>query len=298
VAYTLKITVYGESGEKVRDIINTSTLDIAKDFEVDVPTFNPDDGGKVTIKVSGNFYEWDGKNNQGTKVGNGVYYIKVETTDIYGFTHMVVKDVTVLANNSKLQMRIFNSAGEIVKTLPVTVTAPYGTTEIKVIPESPKPFVPGDDPYAEIIYNGETIKWDGTNNFGRIVDSGAYVLQIVNIDENGYRVIAQANITVLHDGYQVISDIKIVPNPMDMKKTSVVSFKYTVTAGTKVTVRLYNINGEIVKTLSDPTGTGEIKWDISAERTPYATGLYVCVIEAQATNGITKREIDKFFLKR
>ena len=130
------------------------------------------------------------------------------------------------------------------------------------------------------------------------MDNGNYVLQIVNVDESGYKTIAQANITVLHNGYEIINNIKIIPNPMDTNKNDVMTFRYSVMAGTKVTIKIYNMAGELVKTLYDLNATGEIKWDISAENTAYVSGVYVCIVDAQASNGINKRRIEKFVLIR
>jgi flagellar hook assembly protein FlgD len=271
------------------------------DFTVENSVFSPDDGGKAIINIQGMLVEWDGTNEQEKNVENGVYYIHVESKDEFGFVHSVTKDVTVLTNSVKMQVRIYSSAGEIVKILPVDMAAVAASETIRIIPEPPQAFVPGDNNqvnYVQIIYGGQTILWDGTNDFGNIVGNGVYTVQIVNVDIKGYKTVASSSITVLHNGYEILSNIRIIPNPIDLSQYKVLTIRYDAMAGTRIKAKLYNIAGELIKTLEPQAGYSEIKWNIMEFDKPLPAGVYVVVIEARSADGMTKNAVEKFTMIR
>jgi len=297
----MHIVVYNSAGEIVKDLayLGAYTFDI--DYAIENSTFSPDDGGKAIIKFTdGRIVEWDGTNQQFKKVENGVYYIKVDIKDSYGYNHAIVKDVTVLTNSIKAQLKIFNSAGEVVKIIPVDGISQFGSNEIKVIyPESQKPFAPGEDgdTYAIINYMDKEIKWDGTNDFGLIVANGIYTIQLVQVDENAYKTIAETQITVLHNGYEIINNIRIIPNPVDMRKNSVLIFKFDITRDTKVNVKVYNLAGELIRAFWNAEGVGEIRWNLT-EGVKVSSGMYVVVFDATTKTGMNKKVIKRFTITR
>jgi flagellar hook assembly protein FlgD len=286
--------------ELSRDV-EYGTYNMFKDFTVENPVFSPDDGGTVRLNIEGMIVEWDGKNEQEKSVENGVYYIHVECKDEYGFVHSVTKDVTVLTNSVKMQVRIYSSAGEIVKIIPVDMTYTATDDIIKIVPEPPQAFVPGDNNqvnYVQIIYNGQTILWDGTNDFGTIVGNGVYTVQIVNVNTKGYKIVAASNLTVLHNGYEILSNIRIIPNPIDLAQYRILTIRYDAMAGTRIKAKLYNIAGELIKTLEPAAGALEIRWNIMEFDKPLPAGVYVVVIEARSNNGMTKNAVEKFTMIR
>jgi len=293
--YHMSIIVYNSAGEVVRLVTRTGAYDIINDFTVENTTFSPDDGGTAIITVGGYVYEWDGMNNQGAPVQNGVYYIKVEIKDEYGYSHIVVKDVTVLTNNIIAELRIYNSAGEIIKVIPVNGLAEAGSNELKINPESPQAFSPGDpeNRYAYITYNGNTYQWDGTNELGRIVNNGLYTIKMVVKDEKAYMSVAEAQIMVLHNGYEVVNNVKIIPNPFNPLAGNMIKIRYNAMATAKVTVKIYNIAGELVKQLAGGNGDAEIIWYMDESRGRVSAGVYVLVIYAETQEGMYGRVIEK-----
>ena len=289
----MSIIVYNEAGEIVRVVAVTGAYGVIEDFTVQNSVFSPDDGGKAIIDVGGTAFTWDGKNSQGVTVQNGVYYIKVETKDNYGAIHMAIQDVTVLTNGLKTELRIFNSAGEIVKVLPVSGITTFGSNNISV---SPNVFSPGDHSgpggttsTAVITYMGTTINWDGTNENGTVVNNGVYTIQLVGIDSNGTKTVASTEITVLHGGYAVINNIKILPNPVDTSKYNTVTIKYDVMPNTDVYIKVYDIAAELVREYHDNNSTGQIQVNIAGGGDDrLASGVYVMVIYAKTGSGLTK----------
>ncbi|MEK7477675.1 MAG: hypothetical protein AAB152_18815, partial [Candidatus Coatesbacteria bacterium] len=82
---------------------------------------------------------WDGKNDAGNYVPNGLYVVNVESVDIQTGTPVVIKrEIVIAAKRTEVMARIFNSAGELVALLP---TAGIVTT-IETIKIGPTPFAP------------------------------------------------------------------------------------------------------------------------------------------------------------
>ena len=136
--------------------------------------------------------------------------------------------------------------------------------------------------------------WDGTNENGTIVNNGVYYIQLLVIDENGYKTVAQTQITVMHAGYDVIGNVRIEPNPFRYKTNNVLTIKYKINNNTKVSIKVYNIAGELVKTLHDYNNAGEIKWEIKDSGNKIASGIYIMVIYAKTDKGQTETVILKF----
>jgi flagellar hook assembly protein FlgD len=278
-------------------VARTGAYSSIKDFTIDKTVFSPDDGSLAVINVDGYTFAWDGKNNQGAVVQNGLYYVKVETTDRFGYTHMQVKEVTVLTNGLTAELRIFNSAGEIVKIIPVEGLTDFGSKVLTVNPAPPEVFSPGQNTglegsvnYAELTYMGTTVQWDGTNENGTIVNNGVYVIQLVGIDGNGSKTVAQTDLTVMHSGYEVVNNVKIVPNPVNPLQTGSLVIRYDMMSNAKVTIKVYNVAGELVKTLEDYNAAGEVRWELNNK---VSTGIYILVIYARTDTGMTKTIIEK-----
>jgi hypothetical protein len=293
----MSIKIYNSAGEQVKQVALTGAYSLIVNFTIDNPVFSPDDGSQAIIHVDGYVYAWDGVNSQGISVQNGVYYVKVETTDAMGYTHMQIKEVTVLTNGLTTELRIFNSGGEIVKVIPVKGLTDYGSKVLTVNPSPPSAFSPGeitgtagDLDYAQISYMGVTVTWDGTNENGTIVGNGIYVMQLMGIDANGSKTVAQADITILHNGYEVFNNVKILPNPVNPLLTGTVVIKYDMMSNAKVTIKVYNVAGELVKILQDYTAAGEVKWVLKEK---VSTGIYILVIYARTDTGMTKTMIEK-----
>jgi flagellar hook assembly protein FlgD len=292
------IGVYNSAGEVVRHLMVTGAYGIPGNFTINNSTFSPDDGGRAQIIVDQTTTYWDGTTDQNTIVQNGIYYVKIEVLDKYGISHTLVQPVTVLTNSISATFKIFNSAGEVVKNIPVTLAS----TGSNVLTAASPVFAPGTGSGGalnteDFTYLGQVIKWDGTNDENQIVANGVYTASIVTTDKNAFTAVASTQITVLHDAYEIIGDLRIIPNPVNNANNTVLHIKYDAIAGAKVTGKIYNMAGELVNTLHDSSGAGELVWDLSADR-KIAGGLYVAVINCQTDSGMRKTIIGKFVILR
>lgn len=296
--FEMIIDVYNSAGEVVKHLMVTGSYSVPDNFTINNSTFSPDDGGKAQIIVDQTTTYWDGTNDQNLAVQNGIYYVKVDVVDKYGINHTLVQAVTVLTNSISAEFRIYNSAGEVVKNIPVTLAS----TGSSVLTAGAKVFAPGKSSSGalntvEFTYMGQEIKWDGTNDPGQIVDNGVYTAAIVTTDKNAYTTVATAEITVLHDAYELLNNLRIIPNPVNNANNTVLHIKYDAVSGAKITAKIYNMAGELVKVLQDNTNAGEVVWDLSVDR-KIAGGLYVAVISAGTDSGMRKTIIGKFVILR
>ncbi|MFP4465979.1 MAG: hypothetical protein ACLFP1_02905, partial [Candidatus Goldiibacteriota bacterium] len=298
--YEVNVKVYNTAGEIVYEWPDRGIWNFIKDFEVENPVFSPDDGGKAVFNIDGAVYEWDGKNTQGGDAENGKYYIHAEVKDKYGFVHSVIKEVMLLTNNVSTTVNIYNSAGELVKTIPVDTIGATGSDDMEIIPSAPDAFSPGegDRQYAEIHYMGEVVTWDGTNNSGMIVSNGVYMIELVNIDENGVKTVKTGDITVLHNGYEIFGNVRVLPNPVDLKQSRDVVFRFNAMENTEIYVKIYNMAGELITNIEALNGENEIRWRVLSDERKIASGLYIAVMFGVTDTGMQKREIIKFTIMR
>jgi len=70
---------------------------------------------------------WDGNNDNSGSVGGGMYTIKAEIVDPFGQVTSLVQSVQVLPGGSQQSLDIFNSAGELVRTIRLPVPVPGAT---------------------------------------------------------------------------------------------------------------------------------------------------------------------------
>jgi flagellar hook assembly protein FlgD len=288
----MMIAIYNSAGEKVKELEKTGVYSIPDKVITDKSAFSPDDGGTVNIIAGQTAVSWNGTNRQDARVENGLYYINVSITDTFGFTHTYSVEVTVLTNSITMKMMIFNSAGEIVKNIDIEGLTTTSSTTLDV---DKKVFSPGSgsaqDSTAVFTYVDKQIVWDGTNDSGRIVGNGIYRVIVVRTDKNGFTTVAENYVTVLHESNHVISNVKVIPNPIDARKTSILTFKYDSMSGAIITIKIYNITGELVKVIHDDDNDSQTTWDVNENRISH--GLYIAVIYAETNGGLHNVVISK-----
>ncbi len=92
--------------------------------------------------------------------------------------------VTVVGNFT-VKINIYNSAGEIVKSIPIEKFS-SAINSITLSKTNTITTLSGDGSFIDILFNGYIIGvWDGTTNSGSPVANGAYTIQIDNVDNSG-----------------------------------------------------------------------------------------------------------------
>lgn len=241
------------------------------------------------------FY-WTAITAQSQNAAQGVYYIKVEQTDSYGHVTSFIKNVTVVNSQEYIELNIYNGAGEIVRSIRKTgpVTDPKLMLEIDDVIAIESTGSPVLIKYGQAM--GSVINWDGKNHEGKVVSTGSYEVQVI-IHTAAGETMSTKTIVVLREQKNYLDSLVIIPNPYSPASgyTPVV-FRWT--AGTETGsafIKIYNIAGELVKTLTgkieDPAG---LSWDTYITKGERAgTGLYICVLETRNTEGYTNRKVEK-----
>jgi flagellar hook assembly protein FlgD len=314
--YVMNISVYNEAGELVKVIANTTTSQEAQQVQLllngsQTNVVSPGSGTPLTIqipnietpdqqKTSGVSFTWDGTNSAGQDVANGAYYIKETTTDPYGHTDIITKPITVINDSQYVQVNIYNSAGELVQTIQ---GAYNGSDQVSLnISNSSGAdnyvFGVGKGAPAIIIgytTTGANVTWNGQNSQGDYVASGVYEVQLVVKSSTGLSVVASKPITILDEGSgDVLGTVKSLPNPYTGTGATPLIFTWQPSAGGTIKIKIYNIAGELVRTLTGDLGAATINWDLkSVGGQQVSSGTYICVVSGADNNGNKTTKIVK-----
>lgn len=306
----LSVVAYNEAGEKVKSIgtvqLSSNMNGMLLEEGGSVTDLFDSSAGKLSLIFPGvaspgstgvvTLY-WDGKNDNGMDVTPGVYYIKAEVTDNYGHVNSLTEEVTVLNTEQWVRLSIYNEAGELVATLQDN-TAPSGPV---MLDSDEVIYVGGGAAPAAFKYStGGTLLWDGKNSFGNLVSSGIYELQLeVKTKDGNYEMVESRTITVIAArAGAVLGDVKAYPDPYTVQAAPAapVTINWTNKEKGQVTIYIYNIAGELIKTiragLDSPAGA---QWDLTLSNGKYAAGgLYVIVVHARSGAGQAETKKIKF----
>ncbi len=302
--YIIRISIYNEAGEVVRELVVERASDVVGEIKLtsggeEINTITnknlleinlPGVETPQTIGQGGSVFIWDAKNDRGQVVKQGVYYIKVEEKDGYGHTNVLIKDIQVMKEEQYVEVRIFNSAGELVKVI---------REEKAQIPENiilgVENIIPIEKEGSDIIisYGGEpgaNVKWDGRNEKGEVVSSGTYEVQIITKTEQGLKVQASKTVIILNEGKEFMKEIKVQPNPVEKSKVNKVKIGWESEGEGKVSIYIYNIAGELVRKIEGRLEAGGIEWDLkTGSGAVVSQGNYIMVIEGISKGGYVNR---------
>jgi flagellar hook assembly protein FlgD len=297
----LLVSIYNSAGELVKTVFEGVAQEIPRQVQLSTPALAIGQGSATLalpgLAFSGNAPTWDGSNNNGQYVSGGVYYWKVESRDSYGHVTTLIQAMTVVDALPSNSLEIFNSAGEVVASIPVG-TYPGGITD----------FFLEDSRFAEVFdpatgapakHLKVTLKdstgaahdyyWDGLNNQGRPLDSGNYTVRLVSQGQ-GQNVVASQSLVVIRG---------ISPNPLDkaflapnpaLAGTPQVMFYFTPMSAGRMRLRLYNLAGEAVAGAEADAGSGIVKIETAA----LATGVYMAAAESWDQGFLKARKVFKF----
>ncbi len=272
-----------------------------------VSLFDPSDGA-LDINVPGlngpgqetgsamNF-AWNGTTNANQEVPPGIYYIKISTTDTYGHVDTKIVSMQILYIQEYVMLNIFNSAGELVRT----IKTPYTGSSVVSLGVDDVVQVGKGMSNINIQYSpGNTIVWNGENDQGEIVSSGTYEMQVMVQTGQGTTIMASKSVVVLNAAATgLISDIKIMPNPVVVSgdsNTKKSIFRWSASGDGTATIKIFNQSGELVKVINSTiaSGVSGISWDLKTTGgNDAASGIYICVIRVLQDTGEAETKIVK-----
>jgi len=276
----VNLTVYKDSGEHVRTLINN------------------------VKKIAGTYFQgWDGKDKNGILVPDGNYRFVVEAKDLTGSPAGSMEKnlvagrypgVSNISDSPDPFSPTNNGQSTISYTLSsnalVTVTIKNGYYPVRTLTAS--------EPKAA---GNHTVAWDGKDDLALIVPDATYSYQIEAVSPlvaNFKTTSPQQYITVAKDAPQ-ITEFTVTPDPLKISVSSM-TVRYNLSEAAAVTLKVLDSSGTPVKTLlngvSRNMGYNSTVWDGKVDNVSHIMeGSYSVVISAVDNSGLTSGEQAKLF---
>ena len=283
-AYTVKIGVYNEAGELVKQIAVTQFTEAITSLQWPSGSTLSGLGQSVTFTDMGHVIgQWDGTSSTNDPVSNGVYYVKVDSVDANGTVTAITQQVTVSRTLSHVTVNIYNEAGEVVRQLYATVTAAtsQGLANAQISGDTIQIGAPAGAGLPSVVTltlaSGVTLSWDGRSDNGNWVSDGKYFLEIHAVDGP----VNQAQTySVNVRGGGASGAFYALPNRLDAGQTTTV-FKVDSAQTLTVEARVYDMAGERLATIEGQSGTNQASWNSAGA----ASGLYLAEVVARDAAG-------------
>jgi len=221
-------------------------------------------GGPVRVDVGGLGIPggdpvWNGSNQGGQWVANGVYYLKVSSADPFGITTTITVPVDVLGVENRQSVQVFNSAGEVVRAFDlsaypavqsISMSLPLGQAVVpaSVDPATGRPC--GGLTLTLALANGRSLPlvWDGLGGGGAPLQAGTYMIELVSGESGAADAVKALSVALLQPkdstAQAVAASAKVAPNPAP--NGGAVVLRYTPNTRDWVLAKLYNQSGELV----------------------------------------------------
>lgn len=227
--------------------------------------------------------DFDSKGNLWVVISNRIFKYDMQTWEEYNNTNSLLPEHSYyeleIDSNDKVwigtEFGIFTYDRAILNKLPNITSHPANQT-----------VTAGDKVTMEVVATGEDLHYQWRRNDTDIVntDASVYTINSVTLEHGGvYRCIvnniyssdtSNAGILVVNPSTGIMerklcNSINIYPNPF----TNYINLDYSLLKNSKVTLRIYDITGQLISTLVDEfQGTGDYK--ITFEGSDLAEGVY------------------------
>ena len=285
--YLVRVDVYNSSGELVKQLWVQELSQKISAFQLQNPTITTLGGTTYVIFEGQQIASWDGMNQNGDPVSNGQYFIKVDNIDSLGSVTGVFQMVMVSRSIAKIQVDIYNSAGEIVRHLyaydndpnnaPMTQVS-FSSAVLKTSVSGSQGGVPGS--VTITTPNGASLVWDGRSDSGALVTNGVYMVDVYWTNGNGQTVISKSILVQSDNSSAITGGVSAWPNILKGGTTTTKIIVNSVTPYT-LTVSLYNVAGNLIKTTQGASGTNQAVLDVRG----VASGLYFVTVDLTDANG-------------
>ncbi len=299
--YTVNINIYNSAGEVVKTIkvkqysqpINSITLS-----QSNLITELQGPNSTILIYYNGVLIStWDGSDNSGNPVTNGTYSIKVDSVSQTGVVTSVQQQAIVDRHLTNITANIYNSAGELIRTLLYTVgegtNAQMMNVNLSANVMTLGSNTTGNAPLLKILVNTSgapvTLTWDGTGNTGTNVTSGTYTVQLHWDNGEGQTTDITRSVVVISEG--VSGTVLAEPNVLEPGTTLTTMLNGTgITNAWMLSAKVYTIAGELVTSIPGMPGVATNQWTA----TGMASGIYIVAVEVQDSNGgVLERQLLK-----
>jgi len=297
--YTVHVGVYNEAGELVKDIWVQRLSQKIEDFSILENPVIASLNDFVYLEYQGvQIATWDGTNEEGDPVTNGKYHLKIDNVDPYGTVTNVSQEVTVSRSIARVGVRVYNSAGEVVRDLYSFMEDPCGTVVSATMTPTPcqNPLsgvsvstnvlvpqavgTPGPNGELKITSQGGlNVTWDGKGDEGQVVQSGHYEVEVHYTDGQGGEETVSIGVVVQKGNSDPGNYLSALPNHLTGGQAST-TITVNDPGATQVTVSLYNLAGELIRQVRGTTPNQAVL-DFSG----LSSGLYFAVTEVRDASG-------------
>jgi flagellar hook assembly protein FlgD len=245
----------------------------------------------ANLEAGANTMSWDGKDAAGQIVSDGLYTFEFqavsptvsEFNSIYRGTLTVEAADPVLSSLSVIPSPVRIGSSALLKytvSEPATVTAKIlkagDCSEVKELP-------PGISAFGGI----SVVNWDTKDNAGNLITTGEYILVFSAVDN--FAKTGSAELPFSAAAVPVISNVYSTPATVDLAHSNQVTFNYTISESSKVTVKVFDSNNVLVKTIYSsremPAGAGTAVWDCTNNQGETVKGTFTFKIDATSVVG-------------
>jgi len=309
--YLIHIAVYNSAGELIKTLATFNAGSPINSFTINNGDITTDSQTAQIIYNNISIGTWDATNPLGSKVSNGAYMIKIDSTDPFGVTTTATKTVLVGITNSTLDVAVYNEAGEVVKQFsPAEILTMMGGSSATLLPSdfnvglvkiSSSVISPtygtstaSNSMMTITLGSGRSFTWDGRGDNGNILSSGVYFLEVKTNGPDAGSEQTVMPIRIINNGQNGIAGVVMAPNPINLNKNTQATFLINIGASQvdNVKVKIYTLAGELRQTLmSLPGYSSQVIWDLGGG--DIASGTYIAVIEMNYNGGVIGRKVLK-----
>jgi flagellar hook assembly protein FlgD len=230
-------------------------------------------------------------------VANGTYYLKVDSVDAYGTTTSVTKPITVNRPLTTVTLKIYNSAGELVRTLYAETTAP--SNQVMGMTLSTSVIRPGGNgldgipaTVSIVLTDGTAVTWDGRGDNGAYVSDGTYYVTATLANAGGGSSTVTKTVSVLgSDG--TAGNAVARPNVLTADAPTATLHVAGLTGDEAITAKIYTLAGNLVGTVAGALGQNDVTWNSGA----VGSGMYFVVVETTKGGNVLNRTISKLLVR-
>lgn len=300
--FHVTLALYNSAGERVRLLYSGSSQKVPTRLDLRYLDFGAN-GVPVAISIDGLASAlappplvWSGDNDSGQRVANGIYYLKMESTDPFGGTSACIKEVEVLGNGVRNSLSISNSAGETVRWIPLD-SYPYGVADFSIRGESGAS--PGQIRFdlTDLKGGAHAFIWDGCGDSGQPLNSGSYTVMLLRQEPGQSAVVKSRPLLLIKAPGSAAQDaaasLVAGPNPLTGPDPSLV-LSYLPVARGSACARFYSLAGELIAQASAQNNSGRLVIQVGG----VADGVYLVVFEVREGHSVLARKVIKVAVLR
>lgn len=284
--YQLSVGLYNSAGELVRLLYAGMAQHSQNQIRVSSQTVVPG-LGLISVDLDGLLANgapplvWAGDNDNGQGVSNGLYTLKLEQTDSFGTVTTLTQGLQVLNAPSQGSLQVYNSAGELIRDLPLPPGGAIGLRQ----PDGAAVLSPGQPLKVDIFQTGGTLNsvwWDGSDAWGAPVASGSYTLRF---KQDGKQVQTLGVVVLKGPLADPLSGLVAAPQPV-LAGRSLSLLLAAPLSGGLLNANLYTLAGERVAQAWGQAGQLRLDLDVSN----CSAGVYLLDLEWVLNGRILQRQ--------